>query len=134
VRSPATASRTDALRHILGPAFQDRFEPAHELAAGPTPQTVQTASYGANRLGLEAREYVFIDLGGPDEECVKVISVDPDNQSISAIVTRDHAAGERVRPTIWPMPVLHEGDDLGFDILGVASTNPGSDLTVVIQT
>jgi len=25
--------------------------------------------------------------------------------------------------------VLHEGDDLGFDILGVAGPNPGSDLT-----
>ncbi len=65
---------------------------------------------------------------------MKVISVAPDNQSFSAIVTRDHAAGERVRPTIWPMPVPHEGDDLGFDILGVAGPNPGSDLTVMIQT
>lgn len=65
---------------------------------------------------------------------MKVISVGPDNQSFSAIVARDHAAGERVRPTIWPMPVLHEGDDLAFDILGAAGPNPGSHLTVVIQT
>jgi hypothetical protein len=32
------------------------------------------------------------------------------------------------------MPVLHEGDDLGFNILGAAGPNPGSDLTVVIET
>jgi hypothetical protein len=30
--------------------------------------------------------------------------------------------------------MLNEGDDLAFDILAVASPDPGSDLTVVIQT
>jgi hypothetical protein len=30
--------------------------------------------------------------------------------------------------------VLYEGDDLAFDILAVASPDPGTDLTVVIQT
>jgi len=25
---------------------------------------------------------------------------------------------ERIHPTIWPTPVLHEGDGLAFDILG----------------
>jgi hypothetical protein len=65
---------------------------------------------------------------------VKVITTDPDNQTFDAIVTRNHADGERIRPTIWPTPVLNEGDDLAFDILGVASPDPGSDLTVVIQT
>lgn len=68
--------------------MQDRFEPAHELAAGPTPQTVQTASYGANRLGLEAGKSVFIDFGGPNEEYVKVIGVDPDNQTFEARLAR----------------------------------------------
>jgi hypothetical protein len=29
---------------------------------------------------------------------------------------------------------LSEGDDLAFDVLAVASSDPGSDLTVVIQT
>ena len=43
------------------------------------------------------------------------------NQTFDAIVTQDHAAGERIRPTIWPTPVLHEGDDLAFDILAVGS-------------
>lgn len=65
---------------------------------------------------------------------MKVITTDPDNQTFDAIVTRNHADGERIRPTIWPTPVLNEGDDLAFDILGVASPDPGSDLTVVIQT
>jgi hypothetical protein len=55
-------------------------------------------------------------------------------RTFQAIVTKDHAAGERIRPTIWPTPVLREGDDLAFDILAVASPDPGSDLTVVIQT
>jgi hypothetical protein len=49
-------------------------------------------------------------------------------------VTKDHADGERIRPTVWPTPTLNEGDDLAFDILAVASPYAGSDLTVVIQT
>ena len=65
---------------------------------------------------------------------MKVISVDPDNQTFEAIVAKDHAAGERIRPTISPTFVLNEGDDLAFDILAVASPDPGADLTVVIQT
>jgi hypothetical protein len=104
------------------------------VTAGPDPQTLQTASYGANRLGLVAGGFVFLDPGGTNEEYVRVISVDPDNQTFEAIVTKDHAAGERIRPTIWPTPVLNEGDDLAFDILAVASPVGGSDLTVVIQT
>jgi len=107
---------------------------AQPITGSGSPQAVHTASYGANRLGLEAGRFVFIDLGGPNEEYVKVISVDAPNQTFEAIVTRDHAAGERIRPTIWPTPVLNEGDDLAFDILAVASPDPGSDLTVVIQT
>jgi hypothetical protein len=104
------------------------------VTGSPAPQTIQTASYGANRLGLEAGKFVFIDLGGPNEEYAKVISADPDNQTFDAIVTGDHVGGERIRPTIWPTPVLNEGDDLAFDFLAVASPDPGSDLTVVVQT
>jgi hypothetical protein len=104
------------------------------VTAGPDPQTLQTASYGANRLGLVPGAFVFLDPGGVNEEYVCVISVDPENQTFDAIVTKDHAAGERIRPTIWPTPVLNEGDDLAFDILAVASPGPGADLTVVIQT
>jgi hypothetical protein len=104
------------------------------VTAGPDPQTLQTASYGANRLGLVAGSFVFLDPGGANEEYVRVISVDAENQSFQAVLTKDHAAGERIRPTIWPTPVLYEGDDLAFDILAVASPDPGSDLTVVIQT
>ncbi len=107
---------------------------AQAVTGSTTPQTIQTASYGANRLGLETGRFVFIDLGGPNEEYVQVISVVPDNQTFDAIVTRGHALGERIRPSIWPTPVLLEGDDVTFDILPVASPDPGSDLTVVIQT
>ena len=107
---------------------------AQALTGSPTPQTIQTASYGASHLGLETGKFIHINPGGANEEYMQLISVDPDNQTFDAIMTKDHAAGERMRPTIWPTPVLHEGDDLAFDILGVASPDPGSDLTVVIQT
>jgi len=107
---------------------------AQAVTAGPNPQTVQTASYGANRLGLEVGEFVHINLGQADEEYVKVLAADPENQTFTAIFTKDHAVGATVRPTIWPTPVLNEGDDLAFDILAVASPDAGSDLTVVIQT
>lgn len=102
--------------------------------AGSDPRTLQTASCGANRVGLAANGFVFLDPSGPNEEYVRVISVDPENQTFDAIVTKDHAAGERIRPTIWPMPVLYEGEDLAFDILAVSSPELGSDLAVVIQT
>ena len=46
---------------------------------------------------------------------------------------KDHPVGTRIRPTIWPTPILNEGDDVAFDILAVASPEPGSDFTVVIQ-
>ncbi|MCL4797534.1 MAG: hypothetical protein KJZ84_23420 [Bryobacteraceae bacterium] len=65
---------------------------------------------------------------------MKVIAADPDNQTFDAIVMKDHADGERIRPAIWPTPILLEGDDLAFDILAVASPDSGSDPTVVIQT
>jgi hypothetical protein len=104
------------------------------VSASPDPQMVGTASYGANRLGFDVGEFVHIDLGGPNEEYVEVLAADPENQTFTAVISKDHALGERVRPTIWPTPVLNEGDDLAFDILAVASPDPGSDLTVVIQT
>ena len=104
------------------------------MTAGPDPQTSQAASYDANRLGLLADNSVFLDPGGTNEEYVRVISVDPENQSFQAFVTKDHAADERIRPTIWPTLVLYEGDDLAFDVLAVASPDPGADLAVVVQT
>ena len=65
---------------------------------------------------------------------MKVISVDRENQTFDAIATKDHADGERVRPAIWPTPIMNQGGDLAFDILVAASPDPGPDLTVVIQT
>jgi hypothetical protein len=107
---------------------------AQDITGSGTQQTVSTASYGANRLGLEAGRFIHIDLGGANEEYVQMLAVDPGNQTFEAVVTGDHLAGENVRPAIWPTPILNEGDDLAFDILSVASPDPGSDLTVVIQT
>jgi hypothetical protein len=85
-------------------------------------------------LVLEVGRFVHIDLGGGNEECVQVLAVDPDNQTFDAVVTGDHLAGENIRPAIWPTPILREGDDLAFDILGVASPDPGADLRVAVQT
>ncbi len=107
---------------------------AQDITGSGTQQTVSTASYGANRLGLEAGRFIHIDLGGANEEYVHLLAVDPDSQTFDAVVTGDHVAGENVRPAIWPTPILNEGDDLAFDILAVASPDPGSDVTVVIQT
>ena len=104
------------------------------ITGSPTQQPISTASYGANRLGLEVGRFVHIDLGYANEEYVQVLSVDPDNQTFDAIVTGDHLLGESIRPAIWPTPVMNEGDDLAFDILAVASPDSGADLTVVIQT
>jgi len=104
------------------------------VIAGPVQQMVNTASYGANRLGFDVGEFVHIGIGGADEEYVQVLAADPDNQTFTAAFTKSHAIGTTVRPTIWPTPILNEGDSLAFDILGVASPDPGSDLTVMIQT
>jgi hypothetical protein len=104
------------------------------VTASPNPQTVPTASYGANRLGFDVGDFVHITLGQADEEYVEVLAADPNNQVFTAVFTKDHAMGATVRPTIWPTPVSNEGDDLAFDILAVAFPAPGSDLAVVIQT
>ncbi len=61
-------------------------------------------------------------------------AADAVNQTITAIFRKNHSAGERIRKTVWPTPVLHEEDDLAFDVLAVGSPDPGSDLTIVIQT
>ena len=104
------------------------------VTAGGSPQTVSTASYGANRLGLDVGEFVHVGLGTANEEYVQVLVADPDHQTFTAVFTKNRVIGERVRPTIWPTPILREGDDLAFDILAVASPDPGADLTVVAQT
>ena len=105
-----------------------------DVTAGAGQQTVNTASYGANKLGFDVGEFVHINLGKADEEYVQVLAADPDNQTFDAIFTKDHPLGATVRPTIWPTAILNEGDSLAFDILAVASPDPGTDLTVVIQT
>jgi hypothetical protein len=104
------------------------------VIASPNPPTVQPASYGANRLGFDVVEFVHVDLGKADEEYVRVLAADPESQMFTAVFTNDHAMGATVRPTIWPTAILIEGDSLVFAILGVASPDPGSDLTVVAQT
>ena len=105
-----------------------------DVVAGGGAQTVSIASYGANSLGIEVGEFVHIALGAADEEYVEVLTADPAAQKFTANFTKNHSTGATVRPTIWPTPVLNEGDTLAFDILAVASPDPGSDVTVVIQT
>ncbi len=103
-----------------------------DVVAGPGAQTVQTASYGANRLGFDVGEFVHVNLGKTDEEYVQVLAADQDAQTFTAVFTKSHSTGATVRPTSHP--ILNEGDSLAFDILAVANPDPGSDLTVVIQT
>ena len=104
------------------------------VIAGPGQQTVNTASYGANRLGFDVGEFIHINLGKADEEYVQVLAADQDAQTFTAVFTNNHPLGATVRPTIWPTTILNEGDSLAFDILAVANPDPGSDMTVVIQT
>jgi hypothetical protein len=103
------------------------------LTPNPLAQAVATGSYGANKLGLEAGKFVHIGLGTTNEEYVHVISVDAQAQTFTAIITKAHAAGETVRPTIWPTPMLREGEDLAFDILAVASPDGKSDVSVAFR-
>jgi len=75
-------------------------------------------------LGFDVGEFVHISLGQADEEYVKVPAADTDDQTFTAVLTKDHAMGATVRPTVWPTAVLNEGDSLAFDILGVACPDP----------
>jgi hypothetical protein len=103
------------------------------ITGSGTAQTIATASYDASTTGLEVGQFVFLEFGAENEECVEVLAVDPEAQTFDAVVTKDHPACS-IRPCIWPTVILREGNDLTFDIKVVASPNPGSDLTVVIQT
>lgn len=103
------------------------------ITGGGSVQTIATASYDASTTGLDVGRFVFIDPGGATEETVEVLSVDPENQTFDAVVTKDHPACA-IRPCVWPTPVLNEGYDLAFDIKSVGAPDPGGDLTVVIQT
>jgi len=55
------------------------------------------------------------------------------NQTLTAIVTKNHPTGSTIRPSIWPTAVLLDWNDLAFDIKAVASPDECSDLTVVIH-
>ena len=104
------------------------------LTASPAPQVVHTASHDATTTGLVEYDFVFFDFGGADEEYAYIQGLNSASQTFTAVVTKDHPAGTALRPAVWPTPVLREGYDLSFDIKEVASPNPGSDLTVVVQT
>jgi hypothetical protein len=97
-------------------------------------QTVLTSSYGADQLGLEQWTAIHIDPGGPNEEYTYVHSADPAAQTVTAIFRKSHPSGDRIRPTIWPTPVLTEEDDIAFEVLSVGSPDSGADLTIAIQT
>ncbi len=86
-----------------------------DVVLGVGQQTVNTASYGANRLGFDVDEFVHISLGQADEEYVQVLAADQNAQTFDAIFTKNHSIGATVRPTIWPTPILNEGDSLAFD-------------------
>jgi hypothetical protein len=105
-----------------------------DVTAGGAPQEVSFGSYGANGLGLDVGEFAHVALWGEDEEYVRIAAVDVGAQTFTAVFTKDHSTGATVRPTIWPTPVINEGDSLAFDILAVASPDAGSDLTIVVQT
>ncbi len=57
---------------------------------------------------------------------MRVLAPDPDNQTSTAIFAKDHSVGATVRPTIWPTPILNEGDSRAFAVLAVASPDPAA--------
>ena len=62
------------------------------------------------------------ELGHAGErEDGNVNSVDTVNQTFTAIVTIDHPAGLCIRPSIWPIAVLLEGNVPGSDLSRQAS-------------
>ena len=85
-------------------------------------------------MSFDVGEFVHVSLGAADEEYVQVLATNPAAQTFNAVFSKDHSTGATVRPTIWPTAILNEGDSLAFDILAVASPDPGSDLTVIVQT
>ncbi len=85
-------------------------------------------------MGIDVGEFLHVNLGAADEEYVQVTAWNSAAQTFTAIFSKNHLIGAAVRPTVWPTAVLNEGDSLAFDILAVASPDPGSDLMVVIQT
>jgi hypothetical protein len=89
---------------------------------------------GKNNIRLDDGFYPGSGFQTPADSTSGAIRGRMEYGTFDAIFTKDHVAGESVRPTIWPTPILREGDDLAFDILSVASPDPGSDLTVAIQT
>ena len=70
-----------------------------DVVAGPGQQTVETASYGANRLGFDVGEFVHVNRDHADEEYVQVLAADQENQTFTAIFTKNHSIGATVRPT-----------------------------------
>jgi hypothetical protein len=50
------------------PYADDGLTLAQAVTANPSPQTILTASYGANGLGLAAGQFLFLDPGGANEE------------------------------------------------------------------
>jgi hypothetical protein len=106
------------------------------ITGSPDPQTVIVGwtIQDENAFLLQPGMWVHLGLGTFHEEYVRVLSVDPPNMRFTAVVQNDHPAQTMIRPTIWPTPVLMEGDDLSYDIYRVPTPDPGADLTVVIQT
>jgi hypothetical protein len=106
------------------------------ITGSPDPQTLTVGwtVQDENAFLLRPGIWIHLGLGTPHEEYVRVLSVNPSSMQFTAVVRRDHPAQTFIQPTIWPTPVLMEGDDLSYDIYRVPSPDPGADLTVVIQT
>ena len=105
-----------------------------DVVGSPDPQVVGWDSYDGSITGLVEYDFVFFDFGGASEEYVYIQSIDAQNRTFTAVVTKDHADFTALRPAVWPTEILCEGYDLTFDVKRVASPDPGVDLTVVIQT
>ncbi len=76
-----------------------------DIVASPDAQVIPTASYDGTTTGLVEFDFVFFDFGGPNEEYVYIQSLDPPNQTFTAVVKKDHPTGTKLSPAVWPTPV-----------------------------
>ena len=96
-----------------------------DVVAGPGQQTVETASYGANRLGFDVGEFVHVNRDHADEEYVQVLAADQENQTFTAVFTKSHSTGATVRPTVWPTADPQRGRQHGVRYPGGRQPGPG---------
>ena len=125
-RTPTTPSWMRVRQARNAPSAVQRLR--HHPHAGDRGRGQQTVPTVVRRecLGFDVGEFVHINLGDADEEYVQVLAADPGRADVHCGLHQEPFDRRDRRPTIWPTPILNEGDSLAFDILAVASRTRGA--------